>query len=72
MLTCGYTARNHQTQAAHRGMEKIVNDKSYQDALLTMGFTSDGAGTNESIRKLIGERRDYWKRVFDGLGIKPE
>ena len=53
-------------------MEKIVNDKSYQDALLTMGFTSDGAGTNESIRKLIGERRDNWKRVFDGLGIKPE
>ena len=72
MLTCGYTARNHQTQAAHRGMEKIVNDKSYQDALLTMGFTIDGAGTKESIRKLIGERRDNWKRVFDGLGIKPE
>ena len=53
-------------------MEKIVNDKSYQDALLNMGFTIDGAGTNESIRKLIGERRDYWKQVFVGLGIKPE
>ena len=72
MLTCGYTARNHQTQAAHRGMEKIVNDKSYQDALLNVGFTIDGAGTNESIRKLIGERREYWKQVFVGLGIKPE
>ncbi|MSQ50617.1 MAG: tripartite tricarboxylate transporter substrate binding protein [Betaproteobacteria bacterium] len=59
-------------RSAHRGMEKIVNDKTYQDALLTMGFTIDGAGSNESIRKLIRERRDYWKQVFDGLGVKPE
>jgi tripartite-type tricarboxylate transporter receptor subunit TctC len=59
-------------RSVHRGMEKIVTDKAYQDALLTMGFTIDGAGTPESIRKLVRERRDYWKQVFDGLGIKPE
>jgi tripartite-type tricarboxylate transporter receptor subunit TctC len=59
-------------RTAHRGMEKIINDKSYQDALLTMGFTIDSAGTQESIRKLVRERREYWKQVFDGLGIKPE
>ncbi|MFM9969591.1 MAG: Bug family tripartite tricarboxylate transporter substrate binding protein [Burkholderiales bacterium] len=57
---------------AHRSMEKIVNDKTYQDALLTMGFTVEGAGTPESIRKLIRERRASWKQVFDGLGVKPE
>lgn len=56
----------------HRGMEKIVTDKSYQDALLTMGFTIDGPGNPESIRKLVLERRAYWKQVFDGLGVKPE
>ena len=59
-------------RAAQRGMEKIVNDKTYQDALLTMGFTIDGAGTPESIQKRVRERRDYWKQVFDGLAIKPE
>ena len=59
-------------RSAHRGMEKIVNDKAYKDALLTMGFTIDGAGTPESIRKLVQDRRDYWKQVFDGLGVKPE
>jgi len=59
-------------RTAQRGMEKIVNDKAYQDALLTMGFTIEGAGTQESMRKLVRERRDYWKQVFDGLGVKPE
>lgn len=59
-------------RAAHRGMEKILSDKSYHDTLLTMGFTVEGAGTQESIRKLVRERRDYWKQVFDGLGVKPE
>ncbi len=59
-------------RTAHRRMEKIVTEKSYQDALLTMGFTIDGAGTQETIRNLVRERRDYWKQVFDGLGVKPE
>ena len=63
---------NEVLRTAHRGMEKIVNDKGYQDTLLTMGFTIDGPGSPESIRKLVLERRAYWKQVFDGLGVKPE
>jgi tripartite-type tricarboxylate transporter receptor subunit TctC len=57
---------------AHRMMEKIVSDKSYQQTLLQMGFTVDGAGTPESIRRLLHERRDYWQKVFAGLNVKPE
>ena len=42
---------------AHRGLEKIINDKSYQDALLTMGLTIDSAGTQETIRAGVGAAR---------------
>jgi tripartite-type tricarboxylate transporter receptor subunit TctC len=54
------------------GMKKVVEDKSYQDALLQMGFTIDGTGTSESIRDFLRERRAYWQKVFTGLGVKPE
>lgn len=59
-------------RTAHRAMEKIVSDKSYQQTLLKMGFTIDEAGTAESIRQLMHERREYWQKVFAGLNIKPE
>lgn len=59
-------------KTAHRAMEKIVTDKGYQQTLLTMGFTIEGAGTPESIQKLVRERRSYWKQVFDGLNVTPE
>jgi tripartite-type tricarboxylate transporter receptor subunit TctC len=58
--------------AAHGAMEKVVTAKDYQAALLKMGFTVEGAGTPASIRTLLNERRAYWKKVFDGLGVKPQ
>ena len=56
----------------HGAMERIVTSKDYQQTLLKMGFTVENAGTPESIRELLRERRTYWKQVFDGLGVKPE
>jgi tripartite-type tricarboxylate transporter receptor subunit TctC len=56
----------------YRAMEKIVTDKGYQQALLQMGFTIDGAGTPDTIRQLMRERADYWQKVFTGLNVKPE
>jgi tripartite-type tricarboxylate transporter receptor subunit TctC len=56
----------------HRAMEKIVTDKGYQQTLLQMGFIVEEAGTPESIRQMLRERREYWQQVFTGLGVKPE
>ncbi|MSQ50618.1 MAG: tripartite tricarboxylate transporter substrate binding protein [Betaproteobacteria bacterium] len=59
-------------RAAHGAMNKILTDKSYQQALLQMGFTVDDAGTPESMRQHLKERDDAWQKVFTGLGVKPE
>ena len=59
-------------RAAHGAMNKILTDKTYQQALLQMGFTVDDAGTPESIRQHLKERDDAWQKVFTGLGVKPE
>jgi tripartite-type tricarboxylate transporter receptor subunit TctC len=59
-------------RTAHAAMEKIVADKGYQQALLQMGFTVDGAGTPESIRAFMRDRAEYWQKVFSGLNVKPE
>jgi len=60
------------TATLHRAMQNITTDKAYQQTLLQMGFIIDDAGTPESIRQTLAERRDYWQKVFTGLNIKPE
>jgi len=56
----------------HGAMEKIIADKSYQQTLLQMGFIVDDAGTPDSIRQMLAERRAYWQKVFTGLNIQPQ
>jgi tripartite-type tricarboxylate transporter receptor subunit TctC len=57
---------------ARAAMDRVVTARDYQQALVKMGFTVENAGTPESIRELLRERRAYWRQVFDGLGVKPE
>ncbi|MFM9969592.1 MAG: Bug family tripartite tricarboxylate transporter substrate binding protein [Burkholderiales bacterium] len=59
-------------RAANAAMNKILTDKTYQQALLQMGFTVDDAGTQESMRQHLKDRDEAWQKVFTGLGIKPE
>jgi tripartite-type tricarboxylate transporter receptor subunit TctC len=59
-------------RAAHGAMNKILTDKSYQQALLQMGFTVEDAGTPESMRQHLKDRDEAWQKVFTGLGVKPE
>lgn len=59
-------------RAANASMNRILTDKSYQAALLQMGFTVEDAGTPESMRQHLKERDEAWQKVFAGLGVKPE
>jgi len=59
-------------RTAHSAMNKIITDKSYQQALLQMGFTVEDAGTPESMRQHLKDRDEAWQKVFTGLGVKPE
>ncbi len=58
--------------AVHRAMERIVSDRDYQATLLQMGFTVEDAGTPDSMRQLLADRREYWQKVFAGLNVRPE
>ena len=58
-------------KTVRNAMQKIVTSREYQASLIRMGFTVEDAGTPESIRALLRERRANWQKVFDGLGVKP-
>ena len=59
-------------RAANAAMNRILTDKTYQQALLQMGFTVDDAGTQESMRQHLKDRDEAWQKVFTGLGVTPE
>jgi len=60
------------TQPLNAVMDKINRDPEYQQRLLTMSFSVNGAGTPDSIAAFIRERRQYWNTIFKTLNVQPE
>lgn len=59
-------------QRLNPAMDKIVRDPEYVQALLSMGFLINGAGTPQSINAFLKDRRESWDKVMKGLNVQPE
>jgi len=60
------------TQPLNAVMDRINRDPEYQQRLLSMSFSVNGAGTSDSIMACIRERRQYWNTIFKTLNVQPE
>ena len=51
---------------------KILDDREFAEPLAKMGFYSFGAASLKQAEQEVASEFDVWKKVVDGIGIKPE
>jgi tripartite-type tricarboxylate transporter receptor subunit TctC len=59
------------TQPLNAALDKINRDPEYVQKLLTMSVSVNGAGTPESVKAFVNERRSYWANIFKTLKVAP-
>lgn len=59
-------------QRMNREIDTIVKEPDYVQKLLSIGFTTNGAGSAQSIAEFIRSERDNWDRMLSGVNIQPQ
>jgi tripartite-type tricarboxylate transporter receptor subunit TctC len=59
-------------QRINREVDSIVRQPDYMQKLLSIGFTVNGAGTEQSIAEFIRSERSNWDQMLNGVHIEPQ